>query len=155
MTTSEKLKRLGMEYGSTHHDDILQFLWDKYGIVINTYVPGERNGMLLCVAFGKNGQISNFWGDNVIAETPQFNRRVDAIKDCIDKVLDHLNATQKQKTAMMQLFEWVKKNDIAISTGIRSKINELLEVEKQQIIEAREAEFDPNGEEYYEQTYGA
>jgi hypothetical protein len=68
------------------------------------------------------------------------------------------------KTAMQELVEWIESNEIVYNKELILKLKELLEKEKEQIIDAwnkRGSTIVPryfleeniNGEEYYNQTY--
>jgi 6-phosphogluconate dehydrogenase (decarboxylating) len=65
------------------------------------------------------------------------------------------------KTAMQELIEWVNVNDLKLKISLYNnelidKLKELLEKEKDQIIDASNSAFEDKttwGERYYNQTY--
>jgi hypothetical protein len=63
------------------------------------------------------------------------------------------------KTAMQELIEWIESNEIVYNKELILKLKELLEKEKEQIIDAYYGNIDgvfgyrEEGEEYYNQTY--
>ncbi len=62
----------------------------------------------------------------------------------------------KQKTAMMELIEWLNLNGMKPDVGvpaIKEKANQLLEKEKEQMELAYCSDFVGTGIDYYNQTY--
>jgi len=63
------------------------------------------------------------------------------------------------KTAMQELMQWMEKNEFMVNKGFIEKLNECLEKEKEQIMEAfvngknKPRHIFQLGEQYYNQTY--
>ena len=60
------------------------------------------------------------------------------------------------KTAMQELIEYIESNEIVYNKDLILKLKELLEKEKEQIIDASNSAFEDKttwGERYYNQTY--
>jgi hypothetical protein len=59
----------------------------------------------------------------------------------------------KEQTAMQQMYDELMAHEYTIPLGLIVKCKELIEVEKEQIIDACWAGGD-DGEQYYNETYG-